>query len=187
LNTGVLVVDAAPAVVFANKTAELLFAARQFRLGRDGICLGDELVNRRIRRLIGACTTNDAAAHIDASGTIELAPGEQHAGLRIAVSPFETESVGFASGRYPGRLALMLVSDPQQERHSRAVALQRRFGLTSAESSFALEIIKGDGRAAAAARSNITVGTARTHLGHIFEKTGVRRQAELVRLLLSGP
>jgi DNA-binding CsgD family transcriptional regulator len=39
--------------------------------------------------------------------------------------------------------------------------------------------------AAAAARANITIGTARTHLEHIFEKTGVRRQAELVRLLLS--
>jgi DNA-binding CsgD family transcriptional regulator len=82
-------------------------------------------------------------------------------------------------------LALLLVNDPQQERHNRVVALQRRFRLTLAEAEFALEIIKGDGRAAAARRSNISVGTARTHLEHIFEKTGVRRQAELVHLLLS--
>jgi DNA-binding CsgD family transcriptional regulator len=57
--------------------------------------------------------------------------------------------------------------------------------LTPAEADFALEIVKGDGRAAAAARFGISVGTARTHLTHIFDKTGVRRQAELVRLLLS--
>jgi hypothetical protein len=54
------------------------------------------------------------------------------------------------------------------------------------KANLALEILKGDGRAAAAARVNITVGTARTHLERIFEKTGVRRQAELVRLLSDG-
>ena len=29
--------------------------------------------------------------------------------------------------------------------------------------------------------------TARTHLKHIFDKTGARRQADLVRLILRGP
>ncbi|THD54576.1 MAG: response regulator transcription factor [Bradyrhizobium sp.] len=45
------------------------------------------------------------------------------------------------------------------------------------------EIVKGDGRQAAADRLNITVGTARSHLSSIFDKTGTKRQAELVRLL----
>ncbi|HLW26409.1 MAG TPA: helix-turn-helix transcriptional regulator, partial [Kiloniellales bacterium] len=58
------------------------------------------------------------------------------------------------------------------------------FGLTAAEAELALEIMRGDGREAAAARLGITVATVRTHLLHIFEKTGVHRQAELVRLLL---
>jgi DNA-binding CsgD family transcriptional regulator/PAS domain-containing protein len=62
--------------------------------------------------------------------------------------------------------------------------LHRRFGLTKAEVDVALEILKGDGREAAADRLNISVTTVRTHLSHIFEKTGVRRQAELVRLLM---
>lgn len=64
--------------------------------------------------------------------------------------------------------------------------LPRRFGLTSAEADVALEILKGDGRDASAARLGISVTTVRAHLSHIFEKTGVRRQAELVRLLLEG-
>ena len=58
------------------------------------------------------------------------------------------------------------------------------FGFTPAEAVFALEIIKGDGRQATADRLGITVGTARSHLSRIFDKTGVRHQAELVRLLL---
>ena len=37
-----------------------------------------------------------------------------------------------------------------------------------------------------AGRLQITLTTARTHLAHIFEKTGTRRQAEVVRLILQS-
>jgi DNA-binding CsgD family transcriptional regulator len=79
---------------------------------------------------------------------------------------------------------LLLVTDPEQQRRTRRELLRQRFGLTAAEADLALEIARGDGRKAAATRLNIAVTTARTHLTHIFEKTGVRRQAELVRLLM---
>jgi DNA-binding CsgD family transcriptional regulator len=61
---------------------------------------------------------------------------------------------------------------------------RRRYGLTSAEAAFAAEIVKGDGKHAAAGRRGVTYATGRTHLTRIFQKTGARRQAELVRLLL---
>lgn len=64
--------------------------------------------------------------------------------------------------------------------------LRRRFGLTKAEADVALEIAKGDGRNAAGVRLGITATTVRAHLSSIFEKTGVRRQAELVRLLMQS-
>lgn len=64
--------------------------------------------------------------------------------------------------------------------------LRRRFGLTKAEADVAVDMIKGDGRDAVAARLGISMTTVRTHLSHIYEKTGARRQAELVRLLLEG-
>ncbi|AGB73841.1 transcriptional regulator, LuxR family (plasmid) [Rhizobium tropici CIAT 899] len=61
--------------------------------------------------------------------------------------------------------------------------LRNRSGLTRAEADVAWEILKGDGRDAAATRLGIAAATMRAHLTHIFEKTGVRRQAELVRLM----
>jgi DNA-binding CsgD family transcriptional regulator len=64
--------------------------------------------------------------------------------------------------------------------------LRRRYGLTKAEADVALEFLKGDGHTAAGARLGTTATTVRAHLSHIFEKTGVRRQAELVRLLMQG-
>ena len=66
----------------------------------------------------------------------------------------------------------------------RAPAALDRFGFTPAKTIFALEITEGDGRKATAERLGISVGTARSHLSKIFDKTGVTRQAKLVRLLL---
>lgn len=72
--------------------------------------------------------------------------------------------------------------DPQTEQERRKWLLGRRFGLTPTEAAFALEIAKGDGKAATAKRRGISYSTAHTHLTRIFEKTGTHRQAELVRL-----
>jgi hypothetical protein len=54
----------------------------------------------------------------------------------------------------------LIISDPD----ARAERLRQRFALTQAEAAFALEIVKRDGRKAAADRLGITVGTARSHL-----------------------
>lgn len=184
LNTGVIITDATAAVVFANKTAERLFGGRKLCLDREGLCLDDADASRKLRQLIAACAV-PAMSNSSAGGTIELPRGARHAGLRIEVTRFQTDGVEFDPVAYERPLALLLVNDPQEHRQARMTALQQRFGLTRAEAEFALQIVEGDGRAAAAARSNISVGTARSHLARIFEKTGVRRQAELVRLFLA--
>jgi len=75
-------------------------------------------------------------------------------------------------------------SAPVRKVQTQIDRLRQGFGFTAAEAAFALEILKGDGRKAAAARRGITDGTARTHLSRIFDKAGVNRQAALVRLLL---
>lgn len=56
------------------------------------------------------------------------------------------------------------------------------FGLSAAEARVFDLIAQGQTPAEAAARLGIGVSTVRTHLLHIFDKTGVRRQADLVRL-----
>ena len=48
-------------------------------------------------------------------------------------------------------------------------------------------LMNGDTPQQAAAALGIKLSTARFHLGALFRKTDTRRQAELVRLLLSLP
>ena len=106
--------------------------------------------------------------------------------LNLLVMPIKPETattfIPWSRPRRPA--AVLIISDPEMETRARAERLRERFAFTRAEAAFALEIVKGDGRKAAADRLGITVGTARSHLTRIFDKTGSRRQAELVRLLL---
>ena len=61
-----------------------------------------------------------------------------------------------------------------------------QFGLTAAEAAFTCEIVQGNGLRECASKIGISEATARTHLRRIFEKTGAKRQAELVRLVLAS-
>ena len=56
------------------------------------------------------------------------------------------------------------------------------FGLTAAEAKVCAEIVSGRTTSAAATALGLQPSTVRTHLLRIYEKTGVHRQSELVRL-----
>jgi DNA-binding CsgD family transcriptional regulator len=75
---------------------------------------------------------------------------------------------------------------PDRARSCHADALRRLYGLTPAESAFLFEIVRGDGLRAVATLLGVSRATARTHLRHMFEKTGTQRQAALVRLATNG-
>jgi DNA-binding CsgD family transcriptional regulator len=59
------------------------------------------------------------------------------------------------------------------------------FGLSPAQQRVAALVAEGLSLTEIAERMEITANTARTHLDRIFEKTGVRTQTALVRVLLS--
>jgi DNA-binding CsgD family transcriptional regulator len=105
--------------------------------------------------------------------------------LRLCVLPFPAlaaePQAGWPAASRP--TALVVARDPEAERNDLGQALQRRFALTPAEAALALEIVQCEGRDAAARRLGIAPGTARIQLQRVFDKTGVHRQAELVRLL----
>ena len=77
----------------------------------------------------------------------------------------------------------ILVRVSQAGSVDRARTLMERFGLTASERAVALSLTRGTSLRMTADASGISVNTARRHLASIFDKTGVRRQVELVRLL----
>jgi len=81
---------------------------------------------------------------------------------------------------------LVFIVDQGQE-HNISIdqgALQRLYGLTSMEARVAALLAKGESIAEIAEHLGNTAYTVRTHLRHIFDKTGTARQVDLVHLLL---
>ena len=62
--------------------------------------------------------------------------------------------------------------------------LKNKFGLTPAEVRLVLRLVAGDSLRSAAKALGIQYETVRTHLKSVFQKTGTRRQAELVIVVI---
>ena len=84
---------------------------------------------------------------------------------------------------------LLLLAEAANASIPDADLLRLLFDLTPTEARLTRHLVEGRTPAEAAALLGITDATARTHLRRVFAKTGVRRQAGLVRLLLGlgGP
>lgn len=195
MDSAALVVDADGRLLFANAAAEGLFKPGEGLSLEQGILRARQpLAAALLGRLIGAC----ARGGVDDAGgsfSIKCAAGGAVATMtrHFQVTPMRgmaraaATSAGLPALLAPGvPAALIIERKPAARRSLSALQLSNRYGLTPAEARFAVEIARGDGKHAAAARCGITYATARSHLSRVFDKTGVRRQAELARLVMGA-
>jgi DNA-binding CsgD family transcriptional regulator len=87
----------------------------------------------------------------------------------------------FRTRLQPAAVAAVFIGAPPDAQDG-ADALAAAFGLTPAETKVLASLFAGRTLAATAATLGIAGTTAKTHLEHIFLKTAVTRQAELMRL-----
>ncbi|GAB5452054.1 MAG: helix-turn-helix transcriptional regulator [Halioglobus sp.] len=88
-----------------------------------------------------------------------------------------------AAGRGTPSIALF-INDPQQSTEAAVQVIGRLFDLTPTEASLALLLSQGLSLDEVSGELGISRNTARAHLRAVFAKTGVSRQAGLVRLIL---
>jgi DNA-binding CsgD family transcriptional regulator/PAS domain-containing protein len=87
----------------------------------------------------------------------------------------------FRTRLQPSAVAAVFIGAPPDAQDG-ADAVAAAFGLTPAETKVLASLFAGRTLNETAATLGITRPTAKTHLEHIFSKTGVTRQAELMRL-----
>jgi DNA-binding CsgD family transcriptional regulator/PAS domain-containing protein len=181
MQEGALLVDASGRVIRANAAAEaMLDDGAGIFLENGRLAAGSEI----LQKLITSCSLLLGGP----GGEFKIPRKHPRSPLHVTVTPLRSK-IRLADFPWIGvgtPVAIVTVHDPDVDRRRREINLRRRFGLTAAEAGLATEILKGDGRIAAAARRGISDGTARTHLSSIFEKTRTHRQAELIRLLLDA-
>jgi DNA-binding CsgD family transcriptional regulator len=183
---GVLLADASGRVVRANASAKAMLddgSGIIFDKGRLAVASGSEL----LQKMIVSCALTSPVRG-SPGGELKIPREPPRSPLDVTVAPLRSKirltEVPWIGVGTP--VAIVTVSDPDIDRRRRETNLRRRFNLTAAESRLAVEILKGDGRAAAARRRGIADATAKTQLATIFEKTKTHRQAELIRLLLDA-
>lgn len=185
LAQAVLALDHRQHVVYANAPAEALLRAEDGLRLRGGRLMVTDAACRA--RLAARLAAQASPWHTPSPEDALEIPRTQAGPLRaqLLAMPAQAGELQVQAGWLPQAppAVLMILEDPDAIHLQRKHALQQRFQLTPAEAELALQIRHGDGRAAAARRLGISAGTARIHLQRVFDKTGVHRQAELVRLL----
>ncbi len=183
LPQGIIVADAAARIRFMNRSAEATLGARGgIWIAPDGLRAVREDETARLRELLMRAGSTIAGNGDCAGGAMQISrPGRGP--LKIMIAPLHT--VGHGSARQPA--AIMLIAgapDPRVPLDPRL--LQELFGLTPAEARLTAALVEGLSVKDFAEAAGVSLNTARTHLKNVFAKMGVKRQAALVREVLTA-
>ena len=175
LSIGVLEVDSDWVVLYANDPARKSLNLADAILLNDGRLEARRAADRiRLQRWLGDLTGGTTPKPLVLARATGRVP---YLLLRAGSAIVDSDS---------GKSAhLLLLVDPQVPPQVDPEVLAEVFGLTRAESAVAAAVGRGESLRDFTARAGIAEGTARRHLERIFLKTGVERQAQLVRLVLA--
>jgi len=175
LGFGIIALGSKKEVIHANRPAqELLAAASFFRMDGGVLAGASDEHNRRLCTMVATVLRTGTASAL----MLRTASG---AAINLVAYPFARRQ------EKPGVPDLLLVISSSAAAGIGEALLQMTYGLSKAEARLAAALGRGQSLTSAATSLDITVNTARSVLKTIFAKTGVRRQAELVHLLMSWP
>ena len=181
LQVGVIGLDAQGSITYSNDVAAGILAEQDGLLASNGrlraVHAGED---RALQKLIASCHVRQTPV-VTGAVSLTRAAGQPRLGVLVRAMPGDEAP----DGKSPPPVAVFL-RDPRQHSNPTPEIVAGLFGLTPAESALALQLAKGATLDEAAASLNIRRTTARAHLRAIFQKTGVTRQAMLVRLLLNS-
>lgn len=170
LDAGVVVLDDSLRVLWTTD------AARNILDSGDGL--------RQIEGRLATAAPADMAA-------LEAAVADVHKTGRPVVHAVERSSgawallVNLVPSRTPDAI-MAFITDPAADIQNLERFLIAGYGLTRAEAQVSAMLVHGADLAQIAKRRGVGVATVRTQINHVFEKTGTRRQVDLVRLVLRG-
>jgi DNA-binding CsgD family transcriptional regulator/PAS domain-containing protein len=177
---GLFLLDGDGRVRQLNRAAEELVAERKGLQVSGGRLVALETgAARALQGLVGRAASRVADART--GGSMVLAVAASMVPLSVTVAPVRTPSVALLGG---GPVVIVCVTDTEAGVRLPEQKLRDIFGLTPAEARLALALFEGASLTEAAEGLKISRFTAQNHLARVFEKTGVNRQAVLVKLMM---
>lgn len=108
----------------------------------------------------------------------------RHQVYEVNVSPLHAGGNDLASAPMP--LALVVIARPRPDAEHIERRVRRLYGLTEAEARVTAALTLGETVEQIAAAHGVRTSTVRAQVRSVFDKTGVHRQSDLVRLALTG-
>jgi DNA-binding CsgD family transcriptional regulator len=184
LSVGTIVLDDTGKVIEQN------LIARELLAGSDGLKLvGGRLEasypsdNRELQQLIRNAFARHAGDPLTVASAMSVSRPSGLVSLGVVVEPVPSQEWAEGKGQ---PAAVVYIRDAAGKSLASTAAAKQLFNLTPAETALAMELANGLSLEEAAEALNIRRNTARAHLRSIFSKTGVRRQTELVRIMLNS-
>lgn len=184
LSVATIVLDESGSVLQVNPVAkEILEQADGLKLVGGRLEATYPSDNRELQRLVrnAFAREGEEGKTIAEAMSVARPSGQVNLGLVVEAIP----SLDWAEGK--GKpAAVVYIRDAVGKSIASEVVTKQLFNLTRAETALAMELANGLSLEEAAEALNVRRNTARAHLRSIFSKTGVRRQTELVRILLNS-
>lgn len=181
---GVVILGESGEILHANRCAvQALQERKNIAVVKGTIHCSHPQEDRKLRGAIRLALTQRFDASRGAGAAVAASRGDGSAWLSMLVRPIAPGP--FSCGGKAAAVAIY-IRRSDQERDIPSSIISEVFGLTRTEAALALEIAEGATMDEAAAVLDIRRNTARTHLRSIFAKVGVRRQTELMRVVLNS-
>lgn len=176
---GVVLLDRDGKIRFLNQKAKAyLSGGFGLYIAPGNICAASNASEHvKLRRLIDEVSAGESEEEQERCA-LNLTGSDEGLSLSVLVSPVGT----------PGESgSALFLSSVEEDAPVSAPVLSRLYGLTTAEAGIVVGLVSGLTPNEIAEVKGTSANTVRTQLKQAFQKTGVKRQAELVKLVLTGP
>jgi DNA-binding CsgD family transcriptional regulator len=182
LSAGMILVDASGRIVHANAAGNTILAAADFlrRTPCGRLVAGEAPVNATLREIVLGAGAGDAALGVKGIALpLTARNGERYVAHVLPLTSGARRNAGLAYNA----VAALFVRKAALEVFSPSGVIGEMYNLTPTELRVLLAIVDVGGVPEVAASLGVAATTIRTHLSRLFEKTGVGRQADLVKLV----
>ncbi len=184
LPVGIILVDRNLKVVHSNTRAEQILDASPGVLAMRGHVMAvDDENHAELHMLVRRAADRGESRGVAGSEMLTVADATAEHSIVVVATP---SPAGAAPPGEPLYVVLLLFDTPGYRELS-APVLRQLFGLTRSEARLVQSLAGGASLDEGARSLGISVNTARTHLKHIFHKTGAKRQSELIHQVETGP
>jgi DNA-binding CsgD family transcriptional regulator len=181
ISAGMFLVDASGRVVHANTAGHMMLSGAEV-LHAEGkrLILNDPLADQTLADIFATAGNGDAAIGVKGVAVPLLArDGEHHVAHVLPL----TSGARRRAGTSYAAVAALFVHKAALDKPSPPEIIAKAYKLTPMELRVLLAVVEVGGVPEVAEALGIAETTVKTHLGRIYKKSGISRQADLVKLV----